>query len=197
MHKSLRDINLVVDYAGDISLDKYLKSLKYDSFYQTTVKSILKNLATGISLFHEENLCHGDIKLENVVLDKETQKARLVDYGFARFNAHQRSKTICGTPNYMAPELLKMKGGDKKHGFYPKPVDIWAFGIMMFYCLTKKYPFKANNEPELLQSITEGEVDFDLVRDPSANKLIRACLTKLPTRRIKIAQILKDKYFCH
>lgn len=72
MHKSLRDINLVVDYAGDISLDKYLKSLKYDTFYQTTVKSILKNLATGISLFHEENLCHGDIKLENVVLDKET-----------------------------------------------------------------------------------------------------------------------------
>jgi myosin-light-chain kinase len=67
---------------------------------------------------------------------------------------------ICGTPNYMSPELLKMKGGDKREGFYPKPVDIWAFGILMFYCLTKKFPFNAMNEPDLLLKIAQGEVDY-------------------------------------
>ena len=88
MHKSLRDINIVMDYAGDLSLEKYVKTMKYDDKGREVLRNVFKNLAKAIQMFHQENLCHGDIKLENVVLDRESKKARLVDYGFARFNAH-------------------------------------------------------------------------------------------------------------
>lgn len=186
MHKNIRDINLVVDYAGETSLKKFIKSTKMDRLGHQKVRAILRDLATIIKLFHEENICHGDIKLENVVLDKESIRARLVDYGFARFNAHQKSKMVCGTPNYMAPELLKMKGGDKNKGFYPKPVDIWALGVLMYYCLTKNFPFEAHNEPELLLKIAEEDVNYSSIKDTKAVDLIQQCLNRNPIRRIKI-----------
>lgn len=73
IHQNLRDINLVMDYAGSLSLEKFIRQSRFDEGYFSRAKKILKSVCQAICVFHNNKICHGDIKSENVVLqDKES-----------------------------------------------------------------------------------------------------------------------------
>ena len=97
----------------------------------------------------------------------------------------------------MAPELIKLKIGDEdtKAGCYPMPADIWALGVLVFYMHTKKFPYKASTDGELLAQIELGQIDLKSVKDPQARKLISAILVADPLKRPKIGQVMNHTYF--
>ncbi len=98
---------------------------------------------------HSKNICHRDIKLENILLD-ENLNIKIIDFGFAICSPPERKiNSFCGTPNYMAPEIVL-----KKEHFAQK-IDVWACGILLYILICGKFPFKANDEKELYRKISK------------------------------------------
>lgn len=92
-----------------------------------------------LSYMHDKQICHRDIKLDNLIYDKNKQ-VKIIDFGFA-ISSKDRLKNYCGTPSYMAPELIQKKGD------YSGPAaDIWATGVVLYTLLTGCFPFRGKDE---------------------------------------------------
>ena len=98
---------------------------------------VTQELISGIAYLHERHIAHRDLKLENLLID-EVGYLKLVDFGFAKVLT-DRTWTLCGTPEYLAPEIILNKG----HGF---GADWWCVGILAFECLTGATPFVCEDQ---------------------------------------------------
>ena len=105
-------------------------------------KIIFKELISGLKYLYELNICHRDLKPQNILLD-ENYTIKISDFGLARLNNENNlMDTICGSPIYMAPEIMKYNKYDNK-------ADIWSLGIIFYELLTGRTPFKVKNHQEL------------------------------------------------
>jgi serine/threonine protein kinase len=100
----------------------------------------MMQLLDGMVYMHGKNVIHRDLKLGNIFLDQH-MNLKIADFGLAAQILYdgERKKTICGTPNYIAPEILSGKAG---HSF---EVDIWAYGVIMYTLLVGKPPFETTD----------------------------------------------------
>ena len=90
----------------------------------------------GIAYCHSKNIVHRDIKLENVIINQDCC-IKIIDFGFSiAIPKDKRLSIYCGTPSYMAPEMIK-----KSH-YYGDAVDVWALGILLYTLLHGRFPFK-------------------------------------------------------
>ena len=103
----------------------------------------------GVNYLHERHIIHRDIKLENVIFDKTKSFIKLVDFGFSTcvMPKNSRIKIFCGTPTYMAPEIVSkdknaISLGQAEKGHAGPPADIWALGVVLYLLLSGKFPFK-------------------------------------------------------
>ncbi len=105
----------------------------------------------AVEYLHSKGICHRDIKLENIIINPKTKKIKLIDFGFAVFynpnNPDYHLKLLCGTPSYMAPELLQKKE------YRGPPIDVWTCGIAMYILVSGKLPFNAHTERDLQKKI--------------------------------------------
>lgn len=89
---------------------------------------------------HEKNICHRDLKLENVLVDDQG-KVKIIDFGFSTLcSSRGKLNTFCGTPPYMCPELAA------KQPYNGPSADVWALGISLYLMLNGKFPFRAPDE---------------------------------------------------
>lgn len=104
-------------------------------------------IATALSFLHKFHVAHRNYKLENVLID-ENLNAKLTGFGLSKFCVDLQtkqtimSKTICGSEPYLAPEMLKESAARL---YDPKQADVWAFGVGVFLCVTRRYPFEAES----------------------------------------------------
>jgi MAP/microtubule affinity-regulating kinase len=84
---------------------------------------------------HKRNINHRDIKLDNIIINPKNLRTKIIDFGFAKFIKKDMKKVnyFCGTPSYMAPELIKKKTS------LSLSVDIWAVGVLYYILLLNKY----------------------------------------------------------
>lgn len=130
---------------------------------------------------HAGHISHRDIKLENILYTQD-EVIKLIDFGFA-IQSKTKLKTFCGTPTYMAPELVKKKE------YYGPHVDMWALGVMLYRMLTGTYPFMAKMDRDLYKKITEGTFNSELVLNLEARDLICRLLKVNPAERLTATEV--------
>lgn len=153
-------------------------------------KFICFQVFTALKHLHDRGICHRDIKPENILLESQTKFAKLYlgDFGLAKLRS-SFMKTLCGTLNYLAPEVLERTE-------YSKAVDCWAVGVMLYFLLSGVHPFDHQNEETLRKIIRVGVFCFP--DNPfsrisvEAKDMISRLLTKDPESRINV-----DEAFLH
>ncbi len=151
-----------MEYGGTKNLRDYIEEERITSFPEIEDKDLddepsipicigldtqvaiglYKQVVKGIFHLHTQEIVHRDLKLENMVIDdKGKMNIKIVDFGFARKDHGQPIRTdICGTPNYMSPEL------HRRDPHVSKPTDIWASGVIFFFMITGFFPFGGKDE---------------------------------------------------
>ena len=116
---------------------------------------------------HSKNIIYRDLKPENILIDEEGY-LKLTDFGFAKF-CEGKTYTLCGTPEYLAPEVLLNKG-------HSKPVDWWTLGILTYEMIAGIDPFNADDPMQIYQNILKGKVKFPKDFDSNAKSLVKHLL---------------------
>ncbi|KAJ3309138.1 hypothetical protein HDV04_000469 [Boothiomyces sp. JEL0838] len=131
-----------------ITLYDCIRIIERGQFYEKDAAKIIKAVVDALRYLHQNNVVHRDIKPENLLFKNKEHDSDIVvaDFGLAVILEHPEQKygtrTSCGTPGYMAPEMILKLG----HG---KPVDLWALGVMAFFLLSGCLPFE--NEDEIME----------------------------------------------
>ena len=179
---------LVMPLASKGQLYRVLK--KFRKFDERTAAQILRETISALQYLHSFNppIIHRDIKPENLLLN-EGGRVLLADYGWSNFNIDgDVRKTFCGTPEYIAPEMLMKKGHDTR-------VDIWSIGILMFELLSGYSPFVAKTNQELYQNIKRLKIQWPKDMPPLAKNLISKILKLNPLDRPSFDEILDHQWF--
>ncbi len=136
-------------------------------------------VVSALGMIHSKNICYRDLKPENILIDKQGY-CKLVDFGFAKV-VTESSFTLCGTPEYLSPELVIGKG-------HNKGVDYWALGILIYEMLCGYSPFhdpKFHDQMIICKNIIKNRLDFPAhLKDKEAKDLISKLLTKDPVMRL-------------
>jgi calcium/calmodulin-dependent protein kinase I len=157
---------------------------KYPNGYSEKTASILiKKIVSSIQYLHKLGVVHRDLKPENLLYASEDNDSdiKITDFGLAKIaNGEVMLKTACGTPNYVAPEVLL------NHG-YDSSVDMWSIGVILYILLCGFPPFYSENTPELFDQIINGVYDFpspywDNISN-SAKSLIQGLLQVDPKKK--------------
>jgi len=175
---------------GDL-FDAIASDIKYT---EKVARDMIKDLADALQYLHDRMICHRDIKPENLlVIEKQhTKSLKLADFGLAVL-VREPLFTVCGTPTYVAPEILAETG-------YGVKVDVWAVGVILYILLCGYPPFssRTNNQEELFDQILSGlfefnSPDWDEVSYP-AKELISWSLVVDPLQRYSAKEILQHPW---
>ena len=147
-------------------------------FNNEKTKFYVLELVLALEFLHKNNMVYRDLKPENILLD-EKGHVKLTDFGLSKILEDEDDKafTICGTPQYLAPEVLLKKG-------YDKSVDWWSLGCVMFEMLAGKLPFPIKRGIKLNSKLYEKPVEFPKNITKEAKDLIQQLLVVNPNERL-------------
>lgn len=189
-------IFLVFELCKNGELFDYLTNVVALSEKKT--KTVMKQLLEAVEFIHSKHIVHRDLKPENILLD-DNFNVKITDFGFAHIlNANEKLTELCGTPGYLAPELLRASMYENAEG-YSKEVDLWACGVIMFTLLVGFPPFWHRKQMVMLRNIMEGKYEFfspewdDITESPK--DLIRKFLIVDPKQRITATEALQHDFF--
>ncbi|XP_070695749.1 calcium/calmodulin-dependent protein kinase type 1D-like [Pempheris klunzingeri] len=154
---------------------------------------VIKQVLQAVSYLHENSIVHRDLKPENLLYYNTDENAKIMvsDFGLSKTLDHGVMSTACGTPGYVAPEVLAQKP-------YSKAVDCWSIGVITYILLCGYPPFFEENETRLFSKIMRAEYCFhspfwDDISD-SAKDFIRNMMEKNPTKRFLTEQALRHPW---
>lgn len=160
-------------------------------FSEDTVRVFAAELGCALGFLHDIGVIHRDVKMENILLT-DNGHLRLADFGLSRrLERGGRAFTICGTIQYMAPEVLS--GGPYNHA-----ADWWSLGILLFSLVIGKFP--VTPEPDhcsMLRKVRNFPYEMPVSLSPSLALLITELLCKTPTRRLRTLDRYKRQAFFH
>ena len=180
------NLYLVLEYINGINLIQTIKNENPHYIKEERAKLLFSKIVKGISYCHKKNIFHRDIKLENVLVLKD-DTVKIIDFGFAiKCNREALQKLFCGTPNYMAPEIVK------KEKYMACYSDIWSLGVLFYAMLFGIFPFKGKNEDELFEKICEGNLNFPEYNPISekTKQLFKKIFVQSPNKRISLNDMI-------
>ena len=181
-----KNVYLVLDYYKRGDLFKFLKGKPLKEKY---AKKYMRQLASGLKYLHDNSIIHRDLKLKNILVT-DSNDIVISDFGFARDgDSNTMFDTLCGSPMYMAPEIMTHKTYDHKS-------DLWSVGVIMYELLFGTTPYHAKNMIQLMKKIKKRDVIIpeeyaELITD-ECKELLLSLLHRNPKRRINW-----DNFFTH
>ncbi|RHY29466.1 hypothetical protein DYB32_005103 [Aphanomyces invadans] len=164
-------------------------------YTEADARRVIAQLASAIAYLHINNVIHRDIKPENILLYTSSANSPilLADFGFAKrlVGGVATRGTSCGTPGYMAPEVLL--GHD-----YGTPVDCWSLGVILFILLCGKPPFPGANPADICNRVVQAKVVLDHPNWANVSEAGKQLTLKLlvanPSKRLTAAEVLEDPW---
>uniref|UniRef100_A0A8C6EH38 Serine/threonine-protein kinase 33 n=1 Tax=Microcebus murinus TaxID=30608 RepID=A0A8C6EH38_MICMU len=191
---------LVLELCEDGELKEILN--RKGHFSENETRLIIQSLASAIAYLHSNDIVHRDLKLENIMvkssfIDDNNElnlNIKVTDFGLAvkkQGRGEAMLQTTCGTPIYMAPEVINAHD-------YSQQCDIWSIGVIMYILLCGQPPFLANSEDKLFELIKKGELRFedpiwDSVSD-SAKSVLKQLMKVDPAHRITAKELLDNQW---
>ncbi|KAF8319044.1 kinase-like protein [Clavulina sp. PMI_390] len=172
-------VYFVMEYVsgGDLMLHIQRKqfSLRQAKFYAAEV-------LLALEYFHANGIIYRDLKLDNILLTLDGH-VKVADYGLCKEEMYygQTTGTFCGTPEFMAPEILL----EQRYG---RAVDWWAFGVLMYEMLLGQSPFRGDDEDEIFDAILEDDPLYPVTMPRDAVSILQKLLTRDPNRRLGSGQ---------
>lgn len=175
---------LILEYAPQGELYKHLQ--KAGKFDEGAAATYISQLASALDYCHSKKVIHRDIKPENLLLGKQGE-LKISDFGWSVHAPSSRRTTLCGTLDYLPPEMIEGKMHDEK-------VDLWSIGVLCFEFLVGKPPFETATHEDTYQLIKNCKYSFPAHVTPDARSLISRLLKYNPNDRLPLKQILEDKW---
>jgi serine/threonine protein kinase len=166
------------------------------NYSEKDAAGVIAQLCAALAYLHDKKIVHRDLKPENLLYAAPSpdETLKVADFGLARKVAKkgEMMKTACGTPGYVAPEILANKGYDNT------AVDMWSVGVILYILLCGFPPFYEEELPALFDSILKARYDFpspwwDTI-SPQAKSLVKACLTIKADQRMTARQMLEEPW---
>jgi len=176
-----------------IGKELFDKIVEKGQYSEKDASNIVRQIVSAVEYLHQNGIAHRDLKPENLLSagDDENEVIKIADFGFSKQFGEEKLVTSCGSPGYVAPEVLTSES-------YDKSVDMWSVGVIIYILLCGYPPFYADNAPALFKKIMDVKYDFE---DPSwddvseaAKNLIRHLLVKDPSKRYTAKQCLNDPW---
>ncbi|KAF9937793.1 Serine/threonine kinase [Mortierella alpina] len=168
-------IYFVMDYVsgGDLMLH-----IQREQFSERQAKFYACQVLLALEYFHKNNIIYRDLKLDNILLALDGH-IKIADYGLCKEDMYYGSttNTFCGTPEFMAPEILS----EQKYG---RAVDWWAFGVLIYEMLLGKSPFRGDDEDEIFEAILEDEILYPINMSRDSVSILQKLLTRDPEKRL-------------
>ena len=184
------NVYILLELCSNQTLNELVKRRK--RLGELEVQCYSLQIIRALKYLHNHRIIHRDLKLGNLFLTSKLE-LKLGDFGLAAKLEYdgQRRKTVCGTPNYVAPEILEKKNG---HSY---EVDIWSLGVVIYTMLFGIPPFDANDEKIICKKIKMNSYKFpdNIKVDPSAKKLISSLLNLDPSKRPSLDAIVEHDFF--
>ncbi|CAK4677552.1 unnamed protein product [Aphanomyces euteiches] len=163
-------------------------------FNEETARFYFRQLVNGVEYCHSQGVCHRDLKPENLLLD-ENGDLKISDFGLsALYEGADGSRasllhTTCGTPNYVAPEVLADKGYDGR------AADVWSIGVILYVLLAGFLPFDEPTMSALFRKIQKAEFSYPSWFTPRVKTLLNKILVPDPEARASLADIQQDEWY--
>lgn len=188
-----KKMNLIMELVSGGEL--FDKIVALGNFKEKDAAKVMGTLCAALDYLHKMDIVHRDLKPENILLSDKTPEAviKIADFGLARMmSGKDLMKTACGTPGYVAPEVLQNKG------YSSGQVDLWSAGVILYILLCGFPPFYEEELPALFDQILKGRYDFptpwwDDISSEAKN-LVRGLLTVDPTKRYTASDVIKAKW---
>ncbi|KAF1332594.1 Plk protein kinase, partial [Globisporangium splendens] len=184
-----RNYYMVLEYCEQRSVAAMVKALPDRKLDERTAKRFFYEMVSGVAYLHANGVLHRDLKLANLLLTRDSH-VKISDFGLATRSSDDHM-TVCGTPNFIAPEILANEAA------YSVAVDMWSLGCILYCLLIGKAPFEGRKVSETLANVANANSD-DLVFatgfSASASDLIKRLLTPDPSRRPSAVQALSHPW---
>lgn len=188
---------LIQEKCNKTSLSEYMRDCPNKRLPEPEVRNIYTQIVSAVKFIHSKNICHRDLKLTNILISQDyrptppntttsdpsdpiaTPQIKLIDFGFSMFST-KKYRTYCGTPSYMAPEIINREYYDGLK------IDIWAMGVILYKMVCGGYPFGMEEDLDLEMRIRKGKIDFPDFVGNLCKDLIGKCLRVEPEKRLDV-----------
>eukprot|EP00475_Leptophrys_vorax_P026404 TRINITY_DN37242_c0_g5_i1.p1 TRINITY_DN37242_c0_g5~~TRINITY_DN37242_c0_g5_i1.p1 ORF type:complete len:585 (+),score=157.89 TRINITY_DN37242_c0_g5_i1:92-1846(+) len=183
---------LVLEFCGGGDVARLIKKCG-GPLPESLVRRLAGELAAGLQCLRKNNISHRDLKPQNLLLTSlrmDDCHLKIGDFGFARqTSANVMMETLCGTPLYMAPELLK-------HEKYDASADLWSVGTILFEMATGKAPYSGENYIDLSKNIEKYDLQFpsNVTLSDDCVSLLKGLLKRVPSERMTYEQFFSHPF---
>ena len=173
---------LLMEYVEGESLLQFAN--ENGPFTEDELRYLFAQMVVAVYTIHQQRIVHRDIKCENIIVDS-FRNIKLIDFGFAQKIAEDEQflTAACGSPAYVAPEIVKNEP-------YDFQVDVWSLGVILYAISAGKLPFDHPNVIEIITLVATIEPDYPPTLSPMLTDLLKKMLTKDPNERITIEGVL-------
>jgi serine/threonine protein kinase len=177
-------IYIVLEFCEGGDLDKAVKKKKGVLFGETECREWVRQVAEGLSYLHNHNIMHRDVSMGNILLTLDG-RCKIADFGLAveMRSKNETHRTMCGTPNAMAPEIATESP-------YSKEVDVWGLGIILYHLLVGRSPFDTGKVHGTLKNVIKEEPFYPESLSKDSVRVLKGMMHKNLERRFVMRQVI-------